>query len=133
LAFTGGLTLDSTSKFAFTLGNTSDLVTVSGALALGSANLDFSDFTFTAGTGFTATAYTLISGATSLTGSLAASGLSGTINGYTGTLSMSGNNLILTVTGVPEPHEYAIAIAGLLGLVILARRRKGVTLGVLNH
>jgi hypothetical protein len=30
----------------------------------------------------------------------------------------------LVVTAVPEPHEYAIAMAGLLGAVILMRRRR---------
>jgi len=31
-----------------------------------------------------------------------------------------------SITAVPEPHEYAIAIAGLLGLVIFVHRRKAV-------
>jgi hypothetical protein len=30
----------------------------------------------------------------------------------------------ISITAVPEPHEYAIAIVGLLGMVIFARRRK---------
>jgi autotransporter-associated beta strand protein len=126
LAFTGAgtLQLSATSAFQFTLGTSSDLITLAGVLGLGSG-VDFSDFTFNAGAGFTATTYTLISGASSLSGSLA-SGLSGSIGAYTGTLSLSGNNLVLTtvIAAVPEPHEYAFAIVGLLGLVIVMRRRK---------
>jgi hypothetical protein len=31
---------------------------------------------------------------------------------------------VLSVTAVPEPHEYAIAFAGLLGVLIVLRRRR---------
>ncbi|MGH8046615.1 MAG: beta strand repeat-containing protein [Chthoniobacterales bacterium] len=120
------LTLSSTSAFAFDLGTSADLISLTGGtLALGSGVIDFSDFTFTPGAGFTDTIYNLITGASSVTGSLGV-GISGLVTaGYNGTISLSGNNLILTVTAaVPEPHEYAIAIAGLLGVVIYRRRRR---------
>jgi hypothetical protein len=84
--------------------------------------LGFADFTFTAGVGFGNGVYTLIDNAGSIANLLDSSGLSGTIDGRTATLStstLSGNDLILTV--VPEPR--AVMLGG-LGLLALLRRRR---------
>ena len=117
----GELTLDGTSKFTFALGTTSDLVSLlnSVTLNLGTNTLGLTDFTFSNSGGFGAGIYTLISGASAFTGSLDGSDLIGSVNGLSSTLSMSGNNLILTA--VPEPSA---AILGGLGMLALLRRRR---------
>lgn len=121
----GSLALDSTSKFAFTLGSTgsSDLVSLLNGVALsGNNSLDFADFIFTTSTGFGGGVYTLIDNAGSITDLLNSSGLSGTIGGLNATLSTStlnGNDLILTV--IPEP---AAAFLGSFGMLALLRRRR---------
>jgi autotransporter-associated beta strand protein len=121
----GSLALDSTSKFAFTLGSTgsSDLVSLLNGVALsGNNSLDFADFIFTTSTGFGGGVYTLIDNAGSITDLLNSSGLSGTIGGLNATLSTStldGNDLILTV--IPEP---AAAFLGSFGILALLRRRR---------
>ena len=125
LSFDGGeLTLDGTSKFNFSLGTTSDLVTLlnSATLNLGSGTLGLADFAFSNSGGFDAGIYTLISGASAFTGSLDGADLTGSVNGFSSTLSMSGNNLILTASAVPEPN--AAALLGSLGLLALLRRRR---------
>lgn len=119
----GALTLNSNSMFAYTLGTSSDLVSLLNSVALsGNSTLNFADFTFTAGTGFGVGIYTLIDNAGSIATLLDSSGLSGTIGGFGATLStsnLSGNDLILTV--VPEPST---ALLGSLGVLILLRRRR---------
>lgn len=128
IAFAGGgiFSLSSTTSFSFDLGTSSDLIDLSGStLALGSGLIDFSDFGFSPGAEFTATTYTLLGGASSVTGSLAASGLSGSLgSGFNGAISRSGNDIILTVTAVPEPHECGIMIGGFLGVLVLIRHRR---------
>lgn len=117
----GTLDLTATSKFVFALGTTSDLVTLlnSATLNLGSGTLGLTDFTFTNAGGFGGGVYTLISGASSFSGFLDGGDLTGSVNGLSSTLSMSGNNLILTA--VPEPGA---ALIGGLGLLSLLRRRR---------
>lgn len=120
----GTLTLDSTSKFTYALGTTSDLVSLlnSVTLNLGSGTLGMADFAFSNSGGFAPGIYTLISGASSFTGSLDGGDLTGSVNGFSSTLSMSGNNLILTASAVPEPN--AAAMLGGLGMLALLRRRR---------
>jgi autotransporter-associated beta strand protein len=73
-------------------------------------NQAFSDFTFTAAGGFGEGTYTLID-AGAISNALG-SDLSGTINGRSATLGISGNDLVLTV--VPEPGTWVLlAIVGL--------------------
>ncbi len=117
----GTLALDSTSKFTFELGTSSDLISLLNlaTLNLGSGTLGLSDFTFSDSGGFTDGVYNLITGAASFTGTLDTGNLTGSVLGRDGTLSMSGNNLILTV--VPEPSA---ALIGSLGLLALLRRRR---------
>jgi hypothetical protein len=60
------------------------------------------------------------SGNTLDTSSISFTGLSG---GLTASLSITGGGSALTLTVVPEPHEFAIAIMALLGVLIFIRRR----------
>lgn len=128
---TGTLSLLSGSKFVFDLATTapgtgSDLINVTaGALTLGGQN--FSDFTFNTLAGFDVGTYTLFQTATPILGSLDANAanLTGTVgsSGLTGTLAISGNNLVLTV--IPEPGSLAALLGGfgvLLGLQRFRRR-----------
>ena len=85
----------------------------------------FSSFNFTPLSGFGQGTYTLIH-AGGRTGSLSSSNLSGAIgSGYSGTLSVVGNDLVLTV--VPEPGTLALLIAagaGLLAWGVTGGKRK---------
>jgi hypothetical protein len=118
LTFTSLLTLDDGALFTFDLATpgSSDLVTAGGAVALN--NTEFGDFTFNPLAGFDDGVYTLFT-APSLVGSLG-SNISGPIGARTGTLSVSGNSLILTV--VPEPAGASLFVLG-LGVLALRRRR----------
>ena len=117
----GTLALDASSKFTFELGTSSDLISLLNlaTLNLGSGTLGLNDFTFSDSGGFNEGIYNLISGASSYSGTLDSGNLTGTVLGKDGTLSMSGNNLILTV--VPEPSA---ALLGSLGVLALLRRRR---------
>ena len=42
---------------------------------------------------------------------------------YTGSFTLSGTSLTYTLTAVPEPSEFALAIAGLLIVLVVVRRR----------
>jgi autotransporter-associated beta strand protein len=90
-----------------------------GGLNIGSGVLNFDDFSFTAAAGFGAGTYTLFGGATALTGTLGTN-LTGTISGLSSTISLSGNNVILTA--VPEPATWALLAASLTVVVTLRRR-----------
>ncbi len=122
----GTLALGSTSTFTFTLGTTSDaiLLTSGTALNIGAGTLGFSDFAFTTGAGFADGTYVLFSGASSLTGSLDAANLSGSLGIHTGTLAISGNDLVLNV--VPEPAPTALVVLGSLLVLVIRRRRSAV-------
>lgn len=117
----GTLALHADSRFEFELGLTSDLISLFNlaTLDLGNGVIGLSDFNFSDAGGFGAGTYTLIGGATSFTGTLAAGDLSGQVLGFNSTLGMSGSNLVLTV--VPEP---GVTLIGSLGLLGLLRRRR---------
>lgn len=82
--------------------------------------LDFSYFNFTALDGFGPGTYTLID-AGNIFGNLG-NNLTGSINGYSATLSKSGNDLMLTV--VPEPGTWVLLAAACLGLFVGKRMRR---------
>lgn len=127
LTFTNGLdisaTADMTGRFLFTLGSTSDQIAITGGtLTIGAGVMDFGSFAFTAGPGFAAGNYTLFDSTNALSGSLALGNLTGTIDGKASTLSISGNDVILTV--VPEPGVSLLLFGGGLALLLQARNRR---------
>ena len=113
LHLSGSLTLEAGAVLAYGLDtpSTSDAVSC-GTLALN--NQQFTDFRFMPTANFVPGSYDLIAfGSTS--GSLG-NDLSGTVGGYTATLSISNNDLVLTI--VPEPSTatllavFALSLAG---------------------
>jgi fibronectin-binding autotransporter adhesin len=126
LTISGNLTLNDGALLDFELASStsaSDKISmISSTLYLN--GLDFSDFTFTALNGFGKGTYTLIDAKT-ISGSLG-SNLTGTIDGFTATLSTYNNDLILTV--VPEPGTWMLLATGCLAFFIgkrMGRRDKG--------
>ena len=106
----GTLTLSSTSSIDFGAG-TSALVFADSSAISWSGTLNLSNFDI--GTD------TLKFGTSS--SALTGSQLSAiTLTGYTAALDSSG---FVTFTAVPEPHEFALAIVGLLGVMVFIRRR----------
>ena len=87
-----------------TAGTTYDTI-VTDNLDLGGGALNFASFQFTDAGGLAVGSYTLVSSSIPITNSLGAP-LSGPIGALNGTLSISGNNLILTVTsGGSNPYD----------------------------
>ena len=89
------------------------LSNASSALNIGTGVLGFNDFVFNTGVGFGVGVYTLFDTNNAITGTLGAN-LTGTFGALTGIISFSNANqdIILTVTAVPEPATYG-ALAGL--------------------
>jgi len=118
------LNLATGAQLAFVLGTNSDLVNItSGLLSLNNQN--FSDFTFTTGSGFTTGTYTLVqtSGDGDITGSLGVN-VTGQVGGFNATLVIDPNNQNLDlVVSVPEPSTWTLMIGG-FGLLIFGRFRK---------
>jgi len=130
---TFGSTLDisglasGTGGLLFQLGTVGDQVALtSGALTIGSGALDLGDFSFTTLGGFGAGTYTLFDTNTSIVGSFG-SNLTSTIGGMNAVLSFAngGQDIVLTVTAVPEPATYATLFGtlALAGVVWIRRRR----------
>jgi autotransporter-associated beta strand protein len=96
---------------------------VSGALTIGTGLLDWNDFSFTTLGGFGTGNYTLFQ-STSIAGTLG-SLLTGTIGAFDGALSISGNNIMLAITAIPEPSSVALlGGCAAAGLVLTSRRRR---------
>jgi autotransporter-associated beta strand protein len=102
LAIGGGLTVTAlttgTGKLVFELSTptASDRLTVGGTFTFGTGTLGIDDFTFTALSGLTAGTYKLLT-ATSISGTLDATKLTGSIGSFNATLSFTGNDLELTL------------------------------------
>ena len=126
--FNGNLTLGSGVSLVFDLAGTgaSDKVIVSGGNLLTLNNQSISDFTFNLLSGYGVGIYTLIDDSTgTISGGLSTTpgSLTENLGGYNATLSLSGNNLLLTVAVVPEPGTWAMMLGGLALLVVIQYRR----------
>ncbi len=123
LTLGGNLTLNDGALLDYELeavGSSDRIVMTDSTLYLNGQ--DFSDFSFTALSGFGDGTYTLID-AKAISGALSTSNLSGTIvGGHVGTLSVLGNRLVLTV--VPEPGTLTLLAASLVGLLAYVWRRR---------
>jgi fibronectin-binding autotransporter adhesin len=115
-----------TAAFVFTLGTAFDKI-VASSLTLGTNVFDAADLSITTGTGFTSgQSYTLFENS-SVTGtfiSFLMSNIGG--SGIDGTVALSGNNVVLTTSAIPEPSTYALLLGGtaaLLACSIRSRRR----------
>lgn len=103
LAIGGGLNVSAmatgTGKLVFDLRTptTSDQLTVSGTLTIGSDALGFDDFIFTGLSGLTAGTFKLIT-AGGISGTLDPAKLTGTVGSFNATLAINGNDLELTLT-----------------------------------
>jgi autotransporter-associated beta strand protein len=126
LTFTGGLTLAGGSILDFQLGNTSDLIRVSGGTLSGPLSGLVTLNLANAG-GFTAGTYTLFDFTSAATSSFDVGDFTfgSTLPGYTYALALTGSTLELTATGsaIPEPSTYA-ALVGLAALALAAHRRR---------
>ncbi len=116
---TGGLLFDLDATAA------SDKITLSsGALTIGSGVLNLDDFSFVALGGYGVGTYTLFDTSASIVGTLGTN-LTGTVGGLSAAISFANSNqdIVLTVTAVPEPSTYS-AIFGALTLVGVAWRKR---------
>ena len=84
------------------LAGASDQIAVTGTMTIGAGALRFSDFTFSNLGGLEVGTYTLMT-STTLGGTIDAGNASGAIGGFTGTLQVSGNDLVLNVVGGGAP------------------------------
>jgi autotransporter-associated beta strand protein len=132
LNLAGGLTLTSANldfDLASTAAGTSDQLALgSGGLTFGAINFNFNGL---GGTLETGAAYTLITTSGSSTGfdtnNITTSLLGSLAGNYTANYSLSGNNLQVTFTAVPEPSASALAVVGLLGMMLFLRRKRART------
>ena len=116
-------------QFELDTAATSDkvIVTNSGsttALNIGSGVLELDDFIFTATSNIAIGEYTLFDSNAAITGTLGANVAGAFANGIVGNLQFgdNGNDLVLSVTGVPEPTSLGIIAMG--GMALLRRWRR---------
>jgi autotransporter-associated beta strand protein len=113
LSIGGGLNISALAggagKLFYELGSiaASDKIAVSGTLDIGGGLLGFSDFDFSNVGGLQTGTYTLITSGT-LTGTLDAANLVGTIGTSEATLQINGNNIELAVAGPPPTTTLVI-------------------------
>lgn len=133
LNLNGGLTV-SNANLDFDLSNTA--ASGNDVIALSTGGLTFNPgaslavtYNGLAGSLDTGAAYTLISSSGTLTpNGFDVNSITSTFNGalagnYTAAYSFSGTNLQVSFTAIPEPSDFALAIVGLLGLLVFIRRR----------
>lgn len=112
----------STGSLLFEVDSTpasSDLITLTGALNIGSGLLEWNDFLFTPGS-ISPGEITLIDSNVAIVGTLGGN-LTGTLGGYNTTLGISGDGTNLILTVVPEPTS--LMLGGLASLALFRRRR----------
>lgn len=132
LAIGGGLTVTNMTtgigKLVFELGapTASDRLTVGGTFTFGSGTLGFDDFTFTALSGLTAGTYKLITSG-GISGTLDSSKLTGTLGGFSATLSLNGNDLELTLV---HPFTTWQSLNGTSGTIASDHDNDGVPDGI---
>ena len=99
LDFVGDVSLDATSAFEFQLGpdTGSDLVNITGIIDIGTDTLGFSDFNFSEDVGIGVGVYTLVTTTAGVTGSLDPADLTGMLAGEIATLSVRGQDIVLTI------------------------------------
>ncbi len=117
----GSLALLSGAKMDYALDtpvDSDDVYMPSGPLVL--SGQQFADFNFTLMADFAPGTYMLID-AQSITGSLGTS-TSGTIDGLPANIAIQGDDVVLNV--VPEPSTLALLLAGAIGSLCCASRRK---------
>jgi autotransporter-associated beta strand protein len=119
LSLSGNLTLDAGASLDFDLGPTA----ISDKIAMSNSTLilnyqKFSDFGFNTLAGFSAGTYVLIDAGT-VQGSLNAAD-NGSISGLPAMLSVSGNDLVLTV--VPEPSSFVLLAIGAACAIAFRKR-----------
>jgi autotransporter-associated beta strand protein len=93
-----------------------------GLLAAGALNITNGAVDFSA-LGTLDDASYVIATYSSLTGSSFGGGISNLPSGYTLDYNFGGTNNTIALVAVPEPHEFAIAIVALLGVMVFIRRR----------
>jgi autotransporter-associated beta strand protein len=97
----GSLDVSAVSNFVFEVGATSDrLLVPAGTLNIGDGTLGFSDFIFSSSGGLATGDYVLFE-STDLNGTLDPADLGGTFGPFSGTLSISGGNVVLSVVASP--------------------------------
>jgi len=109
----------------FQLGTTADqIVLTSGVLTIGSGLLDINDFDFVALSGFGVGTYTLFDTTQTITGSLG-SNLTAVLGSYNVELRFANSNqdLVLSVTAIPEPSTVLLLGLGALALGVRRFRR----------
>jgi fibronectin-binding autotransporter adhesin len=127
LSLTAAVGGSGTGALVFEIGGVaaSDQV-VGTSITYGAGQLGIDDFTFSALAGIGPGSYTLLTGVTA--GSLGANTFAGAaagLTGYDAQLSQAGGQVLLTLSGVPEPATGVVAAAGVLGLLGRKRRRGG--------
>ncbi len=114
LTITGDLTATNACVLAFELGDNvpgAKYIDVAGTFTVRGGALGFGSFQFTKLAGLEAGTYILV-GSRGISVALEAGGLSGDLGGFTGTLGIQGNDLVLTVVKNTNGETFAGWIAG---------------------
>jgi autotransporter-associated beta strand protein len=142
LSIAAGATLDVSAQASYSLASNTITLTLDGSsmglINAGALAVDFSSaaLTLNVTTGTPGASYDFLSSTSAATGNLASVSLEGSFSGsltqagdiWSGTsggfnFSLDQTSGALTITAVPEPHEFALAIVALLGVMVFIRRR----------